>query len=257
MPPASPSLPLSPVRNSLEEVEEEGNTQHEERFGHRPPSKSAALTERPMSQPTSVTGPVYRRVSPRPVHPTTRAPVEVPVAGPPSGTWIPSSRRVRALASVTVRAAATRAAAVEMKPSRRMGTRWAAAPKITPTSPAISKPPTLARTSRGLWRSRRLRAMASSSGDLDDRKAGEEGRDGARRRGVSDPHVPCPDEVQALFGLPLEDLDPHLNGPDRLLLAHGGFPAYVPCPKTYLPPKEPWLILKLPFDPNVHDDHSR
>src|SRR5439155_26989475 len=47
-------------------------------------------------------------------------------------------------ASVT----ATSAAAPEIKPSRTTGTRRAAPARITPTSPAISKPPTLARTSR-------------------------------------------------------------------------------------------------------------
>src|SRR5881296_227983 len=59
-------------------------------------------------------------------------------------------------ASVT----ATSAAAPEMKPSRTTGTRRAAPARITPTSPAISKPPTLARTSRP---SRPLGAFTASA----------------------------------------------------------------------------------------------
>ncbi len=44
---------------------------------------------------------------------------------------------------------ATRAAAPEIKPSMMTGIRWAAAARITPTRPAISRPPTFASTSNG------------------------------------------------------------------------------------------------------------
>ena len=56
--------------------------------------------------------------------------------------------------------AATSAAAPAMKPSSATGTRRAAPPRMTPTRPPISKPPTFASTSRPSSRSGRLTASA-------------------------------------------------------------------------------------------------
>ena len=110
---------------------------------------------------------------------------------------------------------ATSAAAPVMKPSRTTGMRASAAPTMTPTSSAISRPPTAAQDAdrvapvglvdleraldgRDLAPVRGVVDAGPPAGDARDRPAGQDRADGARRRRVADPHLADPEEVDAV-----------------------------------------------------------
>ena len=100
-----------------------------------------------------------------------------------------------------------------MKPSSTTGTRCAAPASMTPTRPAISKPPTLASTSSAVARigpihlerardrldlppAARLVHAGARPGDVLDRGAGQRRHHGAGRRRVADAHLAGADQVE-------------------------------------------------------------
>ena len=135
--------------------------------------------------------------------------------------------------------AATSAAAPAMKPSTTTGTRAAAAPRTTPASPAISKPPSLASTSRASPASGRLIASprritstlrrnvvvvdaGAAAGDLLGRRAREHRRERAGRGRVADAHVADADQADAVARERVGQLRARRQRRQRLRARHRG-----------------------------------
>src|SRR3970040_2424634 len=123
-----------------------------------------------------------------------------------------------------------------MNPSTTTGMRFAAPPIINPAIPAISRPPTLARTSRASFE---FGLLISKAFFFIERlfvypcPASRDGlyviscygcHNGRRRCGVGNPHVASSEDIVTLYCIFICDFDPDFKGLHSLFSGHGRCP---------------------------------